>query len=64
VVHTYYDHVSFDKFIEANWKLPPISTSSRDGLPNPTTQSGTSYFSTNSPAIGNLMNMFNFHATD
>jgi phospholipase C len=64
VVHTYYDHVSFDKFVEANWKLSPISTFSRDRLPNPTTQPGAPYFPTNSPAIGNLMNMFNFHATD
>lgn len=24
VVHSYGDHVSFDKFVEANWNLPPI----------------------------------------
>ena len=23
VVHTYGDHVSFDKFVEANWRLGP-----------------------------------------
>ena len=27
VVHTYYDHVSFDKFVEANWSLPRRSRS-------------------------------------
>jgi hypothetical protein len=41
-----------------------MSTSSRDGLPNPTIQPGALYFPTNSSAIGNLMNMFNFRATD
>jgi phospholipase C len=64
VVHTYYDHVSFDKFVEANWGLPPISTYSRDNLPNPASKPNAPYFPTNSPAIGNLMDMFNFQATD
>ena len=35
VVHTYYDHVSILKFIEANWHLGPITQRSRDNLPNP-----------------------------
>jgi len=64
MVHSYTDHVSFDKFVEANWKLPPISAYSRDRLPNPASKPGAPYFPINSPAIGNLMNMFNFHATD
>lgn len=60
VVHTYYDHVSFDKFVEANWNLgETISSRGRDNLPNPTTASNP-YVPTNSPAIGDLMDMFVF----
>jgi phospholipase C len=33
--HTYYDHGSVLKFIEANWSLGPLSTRSRDNLHNP-----------------------------
>jgi phospholipase C len=58
VVHTYYDHVSLLKFIEKNWNLPPISERSRDNLPNPVASSGNPYVPTNSPAIGDLMEMF------
>ena len=32
--HTYTDHVSTLKFIEANWGLSPITTRSRDNLPS------------------------------
>ncbi|MGC1548966.1 MAG: alkaline phosphatase family protein [Rhodanobacter sp.] len=61
VVHTYYDHVSFDKFVEANWGLhETISERSRDNLPNPIARHGNPYVPVNSPAIGNLMDMFNF----
>jgi phospholipase C len=64
VVHTYYDHVSFDKFIEANWGIKTtISTRSRDNLPNPIQTVGNPYVPTNSPAIGNLMDMFTFPQT-
>jgi phospholipase C len=64
VVHTYYDHVSFDKFVEANWGLDEtISARSRDNLPNPVAQSDNPYVPVNSPAIGNLMDMFNFRNT-
>ena len=35
VTHSYTDHVSILKFIEANWSLPKISARSRDNLPNP-----------------------------
>jgi phospholipase C len=62
VVHTYYDHVSFDKFVEANWNLgETISRRSRDNLKNPITKPGNPYVPINSPAIGDLMDMFNFH---
>jgi phospholipase C len=61
VVHTYYDHVSFDKFVEANWGLhETISGRSRDNLPNPVARPSNPYVPLNAPAIGNLMNMFDF----
>jgi len=59
VDHTYYDHVSVLKFIERNWGLSPLSARSRDNLPNPVQPPGT-YVPTNGPAIGDLMNLFNF----
>ena len=60
VVHTYYDHVSFDKFVEANWGLgETISSLSRDNLPNPTA-GPNAYVPGNQPAIGDLMDMFVF----
>jgi phospholipase C len=58
--HTYTDHVSILKFIEANWGLPTISNRSRDNLPNPVNAAGTPYVPANSPAIGDLMDAFNF----
>ncbi len=61
VVHTYYDHVSFDKFVEFNWGLPRISSFSRDNLPNPVSSASNPYVPLNQPAIGDLMDMFNFH---
>ncbi|MBV8056137.1 MAG: phosphoesterase, partial [Deltaproteobacteria bacterium] len=59
VVHTYYDHISVLKFIEYNWGLPTISTTSRDNLPNPL-PSLDPYVPLNQPAIGNLLDMFSF----
>jgi acid phosphatase len=60
VDHTYNDHASILKFIERNWRLAPLSTRSRDRLPNPTMQS-TSYVPVNkTPAVGDLMSMFSF----
>jgi phospholipase C len=59
VDHTYYDHVSILKFIEKNWGLAPVTGYGRDNLPNPTT-GPTPYVPGNQPAIGDLMNMFNF----
>ncbi len=60
VVHTYYDHASIAKFIEANWGMSPLTSRSRDNLPNPVTTAGNPYVPTNSPAIGDLMEMFHF----
>ena len=59
VVHTYCDHVSILKFIERNWSLTPLTLRSRDRLPNPTS-SADPYVPGNPPAIGDLMDMFNF----
>jgi phospholipase C len=58
--HSYGDHVSLIKFIERNWSLPPISTRSRDNYPNPTVKPGNVYVPTNSPAIDDLFDAFNF----
>ena len=59
ISHTYTDHVSVLKFIEANWNVPPITNRSRDNLPNPVTGANP-YKPTNTPAIGNLMDLFQF----
>lgn len=60
VDHTYSDHVSILKFIEWNWKLKPLSARSRDNLPDPISAQSQPYVPVNSPAIGDLRNMFNF----
>jgi len=60
ISHQYNDHVSIDKFIEYNWGLPPITGRSRDNLPNPITTTNNPYVPTNSPAIGDLTDLFTF----
>jgi phospholipase C len=60
VVHTYTDHVSILKFIERNWVLPRVSVRSRDNLPNPARSARDPYVPANSPAIGDLMDLFRF----
>ncbi|MEH1962717.1 MAG: alkaline phosphatase family protein [Nostoc sp.] len=60
VVHTYYDHVSILKFIEKNWGLSPLTNRSRDNLPNPQTRRANPYVPINGPAIGDLIDMFDF----
>ena len=60
ISHTYTDHVSVLKFIEANWKLKPITHRSRDNLPNPKQTGADPYKPTNGPAIGDLMDLFSF----
>jgi phospholipase C len=61
VDHTYNDHVSVLKFIEANWRLSPLSAVSEDNLPNATPGA---YVPKVRPAIGNLMTMFDFSHPD
>jgi phospholipase C len=60
ISHTYNDHASILKFIETNWGLSPVTTRSRDNLPNPTTAPDNPYIPLNSPAIGDLTDLFNF----
>ncbi len=60
VDHTYTDHVSILKFIEANWALPTLSARSRDQLPNPIEDSADPYVPSNGPAIGDLRSLFQF----
>ena len=60
VDHTYTDHASILKFIEKNWHLKPLSTRSRDNLPNPRHDDENAYVPTNRPAIGDLMPLFDF----
>ena len=58
--HKYADHVSTLKFIEANWQLSPLTDRSRDRLPNPVAKSDDPYVPTNSPAIDDLVDLFQF----
>ncbi|MGI8839509.1 MAG: alkaline phosphatase family protein [Caulobacteraceae bacterium] len=59
VSHVYSDHASVVKFIEANWGLGPITSRSRDNLPNPV-NGADPYVPTNGPSISDLMAAFHF----
>jgi phospholipase C len=59
VDHAYNDHASILKFIEYNWGLPALSARSRDNLPDPITGVDP-YRPTNSPAVGDLLSLFDF----
>jgi phospholipase C len=60
ISHTYTDHVSILKFIERNWRLAPLTGRSRDNFPNPISEKNNPYVPVNSPAIGDLFDMFQF----
>jgi phospholipase C len=60
ISHEYADHVSILKFIERNWNLPPVSKRSRDNFQNPKADPGNPYVPTNSPAISDLFDLFEF----
>jgi phospholipase C len=60
IYHGYSDHVSILKFIERNWKLQPLTNRSRDNLPNPKTKNNNPYVPTNSPALDDLFEAFDF----
>ena len=63
VSHDYGDHVSILKFIERNWRLPPVTQRSRDNFPNPIVKGDNPYVPRNSPAIGDLFDLFDFGRT-
>jgi phospholipase C len=48
------------KFIERNWHLRPLTMRSRDNFPNPIADFDDPYVPLNSPAIGDLFDLFNF----
>ena len=60
ISHTYTDHVSILKFIERNWHLKPLTYRSRDNFPNPIATRDNPYVPLNSPALGDLFDLFNF----
>jgi phospholipase C len=60
VNHSYADHVSIIKFIERNWGLGTIGPKTRDNFPNPTVSATNLYVPTNSPALDDLFDAFNF----
>jgi len=61
ISHAYADHVSILKFIERNWNLPAITGRSRDNLPNPIPVAGNAYVPSNTPAISDLFDLFDFN---
>jgi phospholipase C len=61
VDHTYQDHASILKFIERNWRLPKLSSRSRDNLPAPRHDDDEHrYQPMNQPAVGDLSTLFDF----
>jgi phospholipase C len=60
ISHDYSDHVSILKFIERNWSVAPVSSRSRDNMPNPVVSPANPYVPDNSPAISDLFDLFNF----
>jgi acid phosphatase len=58
--HGYADHASLLKFIERNWGLRPLTSRSRDRLPNPVMSPTDPYRPANRPAVGDLMTLFKF----
>jgi phospholipase C len=61
ISHEYGDHVSILKFIERNWGLETVTRRSRDNFPNPIARRDNPYVPVNSPAIGDLFDLFNFN---
>ena len=58
--HNYADHVSILKFIEANWAIPPSPAAAATTSPTRLPRADSPYVPTNSPAIDDLMSLFNF----
>lgn len=64
ISHSYADHVSLLKFIERNWYLGTVTGRSRDNFPNPKAEPNNPYVPTNSPAISDLFDLFQFSQDD
>jgi phospholipase C len=64
VSHKYADHVSILKFVERNWGLAPITSRSRDNLPNPRADWENPWVPRNGPAIDDLYDQFDFGRSD
>jgi phospholipase C len=60
ISQTYTDHASVLKFIERNWGLSTLSSRSLDNLPNPTGNRTDPYVPTNPPAVGDMLDYFDF----
>lgn len=60
ISHDYSDHVSILKFIERNWGVAPLSNRSRDNFPDPKYDKSNNYAPINSPALGDLFDLFAF----
>jgi phospholipase C len=60
VSHQYADHVSILKFVERNWRLPPITNRSRDNLPNPVADNANPWVPRNGASIDDLVDEFDF----
>jgi phospholipase C len=52
--------VSILKFIERNWSIEPVTERSRDNFPNPIQRRDNPYVPVNSPALGDLFDLFDF----
>jgi phospholipase C len=63
IAHDYADHVSVLKFIERNWNVGPVTSRSRDNLPNPIVSPANPYVPDNTPAISDLFELFDFNRT-
>ncbi len=64
ISHDYADHVSILKFIETNWGLETITNRSRDNFPNPIATAANPYVPVNSPAIDDLVSLFDFSSNN
>jgi phospholipase C len=60
ISHQYADHISIIKFIERNWNIGTITQRSRDNFPNPVVRDDNPYVPVNSPALGDLFDIFDF----
>jgi phospholipase C len=64
ISHRYADHVSLLKFIERNWRLPPVTHRSRDNFPNPVSRPENPYVPVNTPALDDLFDFFRFPSSE